>query len=327
MHRRQFVGAAAVCLLVVPPVKSTEQSPAVRRIGLVRSGTVTVDERSTAAFLAAMRELGWADGQNLSIEYRWAEGRSERLPELVAELVRLRVDVIVVSSTPGAQAAVRATKAIPIVFGMVSDPVASGIVSSLARPGGNATGWSNTLPDSSGKLVELVKEVAPMASRVAVLWSPTNPGKRLEFEVVESAARRRGMTLQSTEVPTLHDLDAGLLALASSPPDALITFIDAVTSTGRRQIVEFATRQRLPAVYQAREFVTIGGLISYSPDTEQLWGRTAVFVDKILKGARPADLPVEQPTKFELVINMKTAKALGLTIPSTLLLRATDLIT
>jgi putative ABC transport system substrate-binding protein len=291
-----------------------------RRIGLLRSSTPSADKQSVAAFLDGMRELGWVEGQNLHIEYRWAEGRSERLPELAADLVRLDVEVVVVSSTPGAQAAVRATRRIPIVFGMVSDPVASGIVASLARPDGNATGWSNTLPDLTGKL----KDIAPTVSRVAVLWSPANPGKRLEFNALQAVAQVRGVTLHSIEVATSKDLDVGFSSIVNSRVDAMITFIDSVTFSSQQRIVEFAARQQLPAVYQAKEFVKAGGLLSYSANIDQQWRRTASYVDKILKGAKPGDLPVEQPTKFELVINLKTAKALGLAIPQSLPVRADE---
>jgi len=209
---------------------------------------------------------------------------------------------------------------------MVSDPVASGLVTSLARPGGNATGWANILPETSGKLLELLREVVPRASRIAVLGDPTNPGKVLEFKALRDQAQALGLTLQTVEVPTPAALDAAFSAIGRTLPDALITLVDAVTFTHRQRIVEFAAKHRVPAIYQVREFIDAGGLMSYGLNVASMFRRTAIYVDRVLKGAKPANLPVEQPTLFELVINLRTAKALGLTIPPSVLGRADDVI-
>ena len=221
-------------------------------------------------------------------------------------------------------AAKRATSQIPIVFMAVSDPVASGLVASLARPGGNATGWSTILPDMGGKLLGLIKETVPSASRITVLANPTNPAKVLELKVMRDQAPSLGVTIQSVEVPTPTALDAAFSTMASARPDALVTLFDTVTLSNRGRIVEFAARHRLLAIYQLKEFADAGGLMSYGP--QSMVPRTAIYVERILKGTKPADLPVEQPTTFELVINLKTAKALGLTIPQSVLARADEVI-
>ena len=326
MDRRTFVGVVASGILAAPLFGEAQTRATPRRIGWIGAATSAAATRFVAAFLDGMRELGWIEGENLVVEYRWAEANLERLPELIADLLRLRVDVIVVIGTPAAQAAKRASSEIPIVFGMVGDPVASGIIVSFARPGGNATGWSYNLPEITGKQLALIKEVAPGASRVAVLWNPGSGGDRLGFSQARAAAQALRLGIQSVEIRGSGDLDAALSAVTVGRPDALFVFSDAVAAVNRQRIVAFAGQQRLIAVYQGREFVENGGLISYAPNVEHQWQRAAVYVDKILKGAKPADLPVEQPTKFELVINLKTAKALGLTIPQSLLLRADEVI-
>jgi putative ABC transport system substrate-binding protein len=274
------------------------------------------------AIMQRMRELGHIQGRNFVVEYRWAEGNSERLNGFATGLISQKVDLIVTRGTQAALAAKLATREIPIVFSMVSDPVATGIVTNLAHPGGNMTGWSNMLPETSGKLLELLKEAAPKVSRVAVLFDPANPGKLLEIREMKKAAGQLGLTLQSLEVRTTKDVEAAFSEMTKQRPDALIALSDTVTNTHRQRIVEFAAKSRLPAIYQVREFVDAGGFMSYGLNIVRQHGRTAEFVDKILKGAKPADLPVEQPTTFELVINAKTAKALGITIPQSILLRA-----
>jgi len=324
--RAIFIVALALGVLVVPFAAEAQQAGRVYRIGYLGPTSPAAAPHLTAAFRDGLRDLGWVEGQNILIEYRWAEGSADRLPVLAAELVRLKVDLIVASSTPGALAAKSATREIPIVFQMVSDPVASGLVASLAHPGGNVTGWSNILPKMSGKLLQLLKEAVPGASRMAILWSPANPGKALEVKEMQAAAPLLGVTLQSLEVPAPKDLEAAFSAMTRGRPDALITLDDAVTVSRQQRIVEFAAKSRLPAIYQVREFVDAGGLMSYGLYSVRQYRRTAIYVDKILKGAKPADLPVEQPTQFELVINLKTAKALGLTIPQSLLNRADEVI-
>jgi putative ABC transport system substrate-binding protein len=237
-------------------------------------------------------------------------------------LVRLKADVIVAISTPAAQAARKATDTIPIVFSMVSDPVASGLVISLARPGGNATGLSNMLPEQSGKLLELLKEAAPKVSRVAVVWDSANPGKILELKEMQTVAPLLGMTLQSLEVHSEKDVQNAFSAISKTRSNGLVTFIDAVTVSHRQKIVDFASKNRLPSIYQASDFVSAGGLMSYGANRVELHRRAATYVDKILKGTKPVNLPVERPIKFDLVINFKTAKQIDLTIPPNLLARA-----
>jgi putative ABC transport system substrate-binding protein len=321
-----FTAALALGVLVVPPDAEAQPAGRVYRIGYLSSGSPAAAAYLRGAFQDGLHDLGWVEGRNILIEYRWAEGSADRLPVLAAELVRLKVDLIVVSSTPGALAAKSATREIPIVFQMVSDPVASGLVASLAHPGGNVTGWSNILPKMSGKLLQLLTEAVPGASRMAILWSPANPGKALEFKEMQAAARLLGVTLQSVEVPAPKDLEAAFSSMTRGRPDALITLADQVTQSHPQRIVEFAARSRLPAIYQVRQFVDAGGLMSYGFDSVRQYRRTGFYVDKILKGATPADLPVEQPTEFELVINLKAAKALGLTLPQSLLNRADEVI-
>jgi putative ABC transport system substrate-binding protein len=325
--RRMVTIALALGLLAAPPPAGAQQAGRVYRIGLLDYSVA--DPARIAwwdAFRRGLQELGWVEGRTVAFETRWGEGKVQRLPDLAADLVHLKVDLIVVTSTPGARAATHATKEIPIVFGNVSDPVASGIVASLARPGGNATGWSNMLPELSGKLLELLKEVMPGISRVAVLWNPGNPGKALDLKEAQAAARVLGVTLQSLEVRASKDMETAFSVMGKGRPDGIITFLDALTLAHRQRIVDFAAQKRLPAVYQAKEFVQTGGLMSYAPNSEYQWHHAATLVDKILKGARPADLPVEQPTRFELAINLKTAKALGLTFPPSILVRADQVI-
>ena len=275
------------------------------------------------AFRQGLRELGWIEGQNLVIEHRFAEGRAERFPDLAAALVRLRVDVIVTSSgEPAILAAKRATTTTPIVMAISGDPVETGLVASLARPGGNVTGLTILATEVAGKRLELLKEAVPRASRVAVLWNAAYPGKAFELRETQAAARVLGVSLWPVEVREPNDLPGAFSAIARAGPDALITFADPLTNTERRRIVDFAVRNRLPMISAVRPFADEGGLMTYGPNIADMCRRAATYVDKILKGAKPADLPVEQPTKFDLVINLKTAKALGLTIPPSVLLRA-----
>ena len=326
MQRRGFLGSLTIGLLAWALPAEAQQPKKVWRIGFLTSGSSGAGQPVVAALREGLRDRGWVEGQNIVVEYRWGEGSNERLPALAAELVALKVDLIVTSSTPAALAAKRATTQIPIVFGMVSDPVASGLVASLAHPGGNATGWSNILPEMAGKLLGLITEAVPKASRIAVLRNPTNPGKVLEFKAIRDQAPSLGVTIQSVEVPTQATLDAALSAMGRARPDALIVLVDAVTGSHGGQISEFAAKHRVPAIYQVRDFTDAGGLMSYGLNRQSMDRRSGLYVDKILRGAKPADLPVEQPTTFELVINLKTAKALGLTIPPSVLGRADEVI-
>jgi putative ABC transport system substrate-binding protein len=328
MERRTFMGLVSGGLLAAPLTAWAQPVKKPWRIGYLSGGSSPVMAPYVAAFREGLRNRGLIEGENIVVEYRWADGNNEKLPALAAELVALKVDLIVTSSTPAALAAKRATTQIPIVFGMVSDPVASGLVASLAHPGGNATGWSNILPEMAGKLLGLIREAVPKASRIALLGDPTNPGKVLEFKAIRDQAPSLGVTIQSVEVPTQATLDAALSAMGRARPDALIVLVDGVTGShrGQIQISEFAAKHRVPAIYQERFFTDAGGLMSYGLNRQSMDRRAGLYVDKILRGTKPADLPVEQPTTFELVINLKTAKALGLTIPPSLLGRADEVI-
>jgi ABC-type uncharacterized transport system substrate-binding protein len=326
MDRRAFIGTLASGLLAAP--RDVEAQPVKKpwRIGYLSGGSSPVMAPYVAAFREGLRNRGLIEGENIVVEYRWADGNNEKLPALAGELVALKVDLLVASGTPAAVAAKRATSQIPIVFTTVSDPAASGLVASLARPEGNATGWSTILPDMGGKLLGLIREAVPSASRIAVLANPTNSGTVLGLKAMRDQAPSLGVTIQSVEVPTPGSLDAAFSTMGSARPDALVTLFDTVTLSNRGRIVEFAARHRIPAIYQLKEFADAGGLMSYGPSLQGMLRRTAIYVERILKGAKPADLPVEQPTTFELVINLKTAKALGLTIPPSLLQRADQVI-
>jgi putative ABC transport system substrate-binding protein len=318
---KKFIGLTLCALLFALRVSvEAQQSSTVPRIGYLGGPS------AAAALREGLRERGWIEGQNILVEYRFAGAKPEQLSEFAAELVRLKADVIVVVSTPAAQAARKATDTIPIVFSMVSDPVASGLVASLAQPGGNATGLSNMLPEQSGKLLELLKEAASGVSRVAVVWDSANPGKVLELKEIQTVAALLGMTLQSLEVHTEKDVQDAFSAISKTRSNGLVTFVDAVTVSNRQRIVDFASKNRLPSIYQASDFVSAGGLMSYGVNRVDLHRRAATYVDKILRGTKPANLPVERPIKFELVINLKAAKQIGLTIPPNVLARANRVI-
>jgi putative tryptophan/tyrosine transport system substrate-binding protein len=293
-------------------------------IGRFSAGSAT--DPLVDVFTEALRELGWVEGENVVFERRYAENRLERLPELAADLVRLKVDVIVATGTLAPLAAKRATSTIPIVMVNAGDPLGSGLVPSLARPGGNVTGTSLMVPDLGGKRLELLKELLPRLARVAVPWNAANPYPAIVFKETEAAARTLGIEVQSLEVRGPDDLDGAFEAARKQRPDAMITVEDPLTINYRKRIADFATGQQLPSLSGLGEFVAAGGLISYGANLDDLFRRVAGYVDKILKGAKPADLPVQQPTKFELVINLKTAKALGITVPPTLLARADEVI-
>ncbi len=281
------------------------------------------------AFRQGLRDLGYVEGRNLVIEYRFAEGKSERLPALAAELVALKVDVIVAVTTPEALAAKKATRTLPIVFVAAADPVTSGLVSSLARPGGNVTGLSSFFPELVGKRLELLTQAVPGVSRVAVLWHPGFLPERTEKDMLKGAevtAQALGVRLQFLEARGPADFDRAFSEMTRARAGALTVLGTTMLFNERRRLVDLATKSRLPAVYPWREGVDAGGLMAYGPNIPDLFRRAATYVDKILKGAKPSDLPVEQPTKFELVINLKTAKALGLTIPPSLLGRADEVL-
>lgn len=321
--RRTFLGTLASGLLVAPLAAGGQPTQKVPRIGWLGGPTRETAQPYVQPFLQGLRDLGWVEGQNIVIEWRFAGGRAERLPGLAAELVQLRVDLIVVPSTPTALAAKNATRTIPLVTVGGGDPVGLGLVASLARPGGNITGLTIVLgPEIAGKQLELLKETVPKVSRIAVLWNPGTPGTTLSVRQAEIAARALGVELQLLEARRLSDFDDAFAAMSAKRAGALLVLGDVMFVTHRRRLADLATKSRLPAMYALREFVDDGGLMSYGPVVSDNFRRAATYVDKILKGAKPADLPVEQPTKFELVINLKTAKQIGLTIPPNVLARA-----
>jgi ABC-type uncharacterized transport system substrate-binding protein len=314
-------------VLLAAPLAAEAQQPAKPpRIGYLGGGSSSAARHLLEAFRQGLRELGYMEGQNLTIYYRWAEGRSDQLPGLAEELVRLKVDVIVTHGAVATRAARRATAAIPIVFASSGEAVATGLVASLARPGGNVTGLTIIAPELAGKRLELLREAIPRFTRLAVLWNSANPVVVPEFKETEAAARTLGMQIQSLEVTDQGGLAGAFSAMTGERPDALIVLSDAMFLSQNAQIVGLAAKSRLPAMYAESEFIVAGGLMSYGSNLVVQYRRAATYVDKVLRGARPADLPVEQPTKFELVINLKTAKALGLTIPPSLLARADELI-
>ncbi len=294
-------------------------------IGYLGAGSLVLVE-AIAAFTDALRELGWIEGKNVAFERRFAENQPERLAEFAAELVHLNVDVIVTEGTLAPLAAKRATSAIPIVMAVAGDPLGSGLVESLARPGGNVTGMSLMAPELGGKRLEFLKELVPRLGRVAVLWNATNPYAALLYEQTQAAGRTLGIEVQSLEVRSPDDFDSAFETVRQHHPNALITVEDPLTGSNQKRIADFAAIDRLPSLFGYRESVSAGGLMSYGANFADLFRRAAGYVDKILKGVKPADLPVQQPTKFELVINLKTAKALGLEFPASILARADELI-
>jgi putative ABC transport system substrate-binding protein len=290
------------------------------RIGYLGSSSPSLEPHYVEAFLQKLHDLGYAEGQNVSVEYRWAEGHDDRLAGLAAELVRSHVDVIVTTGTPAAFAAKQATTTIPIVMASAGDPVRSGLVASLARPGGNVTGFTVLGPELEGKRLDLLKQAVPRISRVAVLWNSGNPAIRFYYQETQAAARTLRVTLDPVvEVRLAEDLTGGLARIAAARPDALIVLADRFLLAHRARIVEFASARRLPGMYPYRGYVDSGGLMSYAPSDIELFRGAASYVDKILKGAKPADLPVQEPPKFEFVVNLRTARTLGVTIPRTLL--------
>ena len=306
----------ALCL----SAEAQQQPGKVPRIGFLRRAAP--EPADFEAFRQGLRDLGYFEGKNIITEQRYAHGLADRLPGLAAELVGLKVDILVVDGTATAAAAKSATTTIPIVFTLAGDPVATGLVASLARPGGNLTGLSQIAPELSGKRLELLKEAASKVSRVAVLRNPDNPATGVQLKETEAAARAIGLQLRVFELREPKELDNAFSSMVGARADALVQLTDGMFFTQRVRIVELAAKGRLPAIYEAREFVEAGGLMSYGVSFIALYRRAATYVDKILKGAKPADVPVEQPTKFELVINLKTAKQIGLTIPPNVLARA-----
>ena len=329
MRRIGLAVMLTVSLALAPLAVEAQQSGKVWRIGSLNTGPIPVPGRidpTWLAFLQRLRELGYVEGQNLSIEYRSSGGPVDPLPALATELVRLNVDVIVVPSTQPALAAKQATTKIPIVMGAASDVVETGLVKSLARPGGNVTGLTVSGSELSRKRLELLKEAIPKISRVAVLADPTNPTHEIFWRATEGAAQTLGIIVQRVDVRAPQEIDSAFVTIGKARPDALVVFPEPMLYAERKRIGELARKSQLPTMYAIRGHVIEGGLISYAPSFPDLYRRLADYVDKILKGAKPADLPIEEPAKFELVVNLKTAKALGLTIPQLLLLRADEVI-
>ena len=315
-----FAGA----LLAVAVIVEAQQPTKIPRIGYLDGASLSAAR--TEAFREGLRELGYIDGKNIMIEWKSADGKVERLAALVAELVRLKVAVIVSAGATGTRTAKQATTTIPIVMAQDPDPVGNGLVASLARPGGNITGLPSLTADLSGKRLELLKEILPKLSHVAVFETSTSAGNTRQLGETELAARAFGVTLQYLDVKGANDIETAFRAATRERAEAVLVLASPVTISRQAQIVEHAAKSRLPAIYSRREAVEEGGLVSYGVSFPDLDRRAATYVDKILKGSKPADLPVEQPTKFELVINLKTAKALGLTIPQSVLLRADQVI-
>jgi putative ABC transport system substrate-binding protein len=326
--RRAFIGTVAGGLLAAPLAAEAQQAAKIARIGYL-AGSLAGNPHLPEAFRQGLRDLGYVEGRTVVIEYRDAEGKLERLPALAAELVALKVDVILAGGTPQALAAKQATRTLPIVFAAHADPVGSGLVTSLARPGGNVTGLSLLAPELVGKRLEQLKQAVPGVNRVAVLWEPGAYVELTERDILketEVAARALGVRLQFVEARGPADFDRAFSDMTRARAGALTVLPSTMFIIERRRLVDLAAKNRLPAVYTSREYVDAGGLMSYGPSIADLFRRAATYVDKILKGAKPGDLPVEQPTKFELVINLKTAKALGLTIPPSVLSRADEVL-
>jgi putative tryptophan/tyrosine transport system substrate-binding protein len=329
MNRSKQAGMyikSVVALLVGLALASIQSAEAQQpkkapRIGVLAAGSPSSAAHQHDAFRQGLRDLGYIEEQNIIVEYRFAEGKIDRFPDLAAEMVHLKVNIIVVGGTRLTSAAKQATNTIPIVVGSAGDLIGEGVVDSLARPGGNVTGSTNISPDVSGKRLELLKEVLPRASRVAVLWEHS-PGSLNELRETETAARALGVKLQSQQIRSANDFDSAYSAMTGERADALIIIQGSLTLFHRTQLLELAVKNRMASICEGLAWANDGCLMSYGPDLSYQWRRAAIFVDKILKGTKPADLPVEQPMKFELIINLKTAKQIGLTIPQSVLYRA-----
>jgi putative ABC transport system substrate-binding protein len=324
MRRRAFISLLGVATAAWPLAARAQQAGKLPTIGFLGADP-SIESKRVAAFVQRLRELGWIDGRNLAIEYRWAEDRNERYAEYAAELVRLKVDVIVTVATVPTLAAKQATAVIPIVFAASGDPVGTGLVASLARPGGNVTGLSTQTAETAGKRLELLREIVPGLGRLAIMGNVGNPISVLELGEVQAAARALGLEVITSELRRAEDISPAFDALKGRA-DALYVCTDPLVNTHRVRVNTLALAARLPTMHFFREYVEAGGLMSYGPNLPDLFRRAADFVDKILRGAKPGDIPVEQPTKFDLIINLTTAKALGLTIPEPFLLRADEVI-
>ena len=327
MERRTFLAMVTGSCLAAPLAAEAQSSSKTFRIGYLEFGSAAPGTPHLEAFRAGLRQLGWVEGQNIAIEVRDAEGKQDRLPEFAAGLVRLKVDLIFASATPAALAAKQATTTIPIVIGFVADPVGSGLVRHLAHPGGNITGWTHLAGlELNAKRLDILKQAIPGAARIAALWNPANPIHAPSLKVIEAAARRLKVQLHPMGVQNPDQLEGIFSRMTQEHVQALTVPPDGMFLAHQARIIDLAASHRIPAMYGVRELVEAGGLMGYGVNLPEMYRRGAFFVDRILKGAKPGDLPVEQPTNFELVINLKTAKALGLTIPHSLLLRADQVI-
>jgi putative tryptophan/tyrosine transport system substrate-binding protein len=324
MRRREFIALLGSTAVGWPLAARAQQAGKLATIGFL-GASPSVESSRVGAFVQRLRELGWIDGRNLAIEYRWAEGRNERYAENAAELVRLKVDVIVTSATPPTVAAKQATALIPIVFAAVTDPVGVRLVATLSRPGGNVTGLANQISDTAGKKLEFLREIVPDLRRLAIMVNVGNPGSLMDMREAQAAARTLGLMVTTSEIRQAEDIAPAFETLKGRV-DAIYVSPDPLVNTNRTRINILAVGARLPTMHATREYVEAGGLISYGPNLPDHFRRAAEFVDKILRGAKPADLPVEQPTKFDLIINLTTAKALGLEVSPTLLARADEVI-
>jgi putative ABC transport system substrate-binding protein len=329
MRRRQFLsllGGAALLPLAGLDTVRAQQSSKIRRIGFLGNSTAALEANLIGPFRQGLRDLGYQEGGNVQIEYRWADGNYQRFPKLIAELISSKVDVIVTAGTPASLAVKKATSSIPLVMIAVGEPVATGLVASLARPGGNITGVTSIAPEMEGKRLELLREVVPGISHIAVLWNAASPVQVIQERETRAAAQVLGVKMLSLGVRTREEIEDALAAIDKERPGALLVLADRLFLHHRTRIMDFATQRRLPGVHAYRELVEAGGLMSYGPSYADMHRRAAWYVEKILKGAKPADLPVERPTKFDLVVNVKAAKAIGVTIPASFLLRADQVI-
>ena len=326
MRRREFITLIGGVAAGWPLAARAQQPGKVYRIGFLGNSTAALEANLVGPFRDGLRDRGYVEGRDIVIEYRWADGRYERFPALIAELIALKVDAIVTAGTPASLAVKNATTTIPLVMVAVGDPVATGLVASLARPGGNITGLSSMSVEMEGKRLELLREVIPKTSHIAVLWNAASPVQVIEEGEVRAAAHVLGMKMLSLGVRTREEIDDALAAIIRERPDAFLVLADRLFLHHRTRIMDFAAQHRLPGVHAYRELVEAGGLMSYGPSYADMHRRAAMYVDKILKGAKPSDLPVERPAKFELVVNLKAAKTLGITMPLPLLARADEVI-
>jgi putative ABC transport system substrate-binding protein len=325
VRRRELIALLGGAALMCPLATRAQQSPKLPTIGLLGPNTSAIDSPRVGALVQRLRELGWIEDRNIAIEYRWAEGRVEQLAEFAAEFVGLKVDVIITSGTPAVVAAKRATSVIPIVFAAVGDPVGVGLVASLAHPGGNVTGSSLQATDLAGKRLQLLGEVVPALRHLAIIANRDAPPAMVEMREVQATARMLDLEVTTSEIRHPEDIGPAIEAIKGRA-EGLYVCLDPLVTTNRTRITTLALDVRLPTMFNVREFVEAGGLMSYGPSFLALYRRAGDFVDKILRGAKPADLPVEQPTKFDLTLNLNTAKALGLTVPQSILVRADEVI-